>query len=171
MAVLQDGGVSDREDVPAEGLDLTNECCKYLSRMERYLDPTLLLLWLGRERSLTDSVGDKACPRSSVVLQLEQCECSTGCTRRDVPGVEQQQPSFSYPLATLPRFRSALKPIHAGLTVIRLVAAFGLPAGQQQLTRRDRLNLAFAAIQSKKNGRFAFAAMHAEIPPRIGGFG
>jgi hypothetical protein len=51
------------------------------------------------------------------------------------------------------------------------MAAFGLSAGQQQFARRDRLNLSFAAIQSKKNWRLAFAAMNAEIPPRVGRFG
>jgi hypothetical protein len=37
VAVLRDGGVSDREDVPAEDLDLTNKFWKSLSGMERDL--------------------------------------------------------------------------------------------------------------------------------------
>jgi hypothetical protein len=51
------------------------------------------------------------------------------------------------------------------------MAAFGLSAGQQQLSRGDGLNLSFAAIQSEKNWRLALAAMDAEIPTRIGRFG
>jgi hypothetical protein len=132
---------------------------------------SLLLLWLERERPSKSNAGGKLCPRSSASPQLVQCECSTGCTRFDVRVVERLQLSFSYFLATLPRFRSPLKSIHSGLTVIRLMAAFGLSAGQQKLSRRDRLNLSFAAIQSKKNWRLALAAMNAEIPPRVGRFG
>jgi len=74
-------------------------------------------------------------------------------------------------LATLPWFRWTLKPIHAGLTVIRLMAAFGLSTGKEQLSRCDGFKLSFAAIESKKNWRLAFAAMHAKIPPCIGRFG
>jgi hypothetical protein len=51
------------------------------------------------------------------------------------------------------------------------MAALGLSAGQQQLSRCDSLKLAFAAIQSKKDWRFAFAAMYAEIPSGVGRFG
>jgi len=145
---------------------------KSLSRGERDLILTLLLLpWTEREPSSIDSADDRPCPRSSVFLQSEQYGCSTGCTTLDVPEAEQLQLSLSYPLTPLSWFCSSLKPIHSGLTVIRLMTAFGLSAGQQQLSRCDGLNLSFAAIQSEKNWRFAFAAMNAEIPPSVGRFG
>ena len=174
MAVRQDGGVSVREDVPAEGLDLAKISLKRLknpSPLGEGFNPTSLLPWLERERLSISSADDRPCHHSSLFPHLEQCECSTGCTRFDVPVVEQLQVLLSYPLTSLPRFGSPLKPIHSGLTVIRLMAAFGLSAGQQQLARCDGLNLSFAAIQSKKNWRLALAAMYAEIPPRVGRFG
>ena len=108
---------------------------------------------------------------SSLFPHLEQYECSIDCTRFDVPVVGRLQLLLSYFLASFPGFRSALKPIHSGLTVIRLMAAFGLSAGQQELARRNGLNLAFAAIQTEKDWRLALAAMDAEIPARVGRFG
>jgi hypothetical protein len=168
VAALQDGEVSDR----GTDLDRANEFQKNpLQCGEGFNSTSLFLPWLDQEPASIDSVGDMVSPRSSVVLPLEQFGCSTDCTRLDVPGVEQLQLSFSYLLTTLPRFRSTLKPIHSGLTVIRLMAAFGLSAGQQELSRSDGLNLSFAAIQSEKNWRLAFAAMHAEIPTRVCRFG
>jgi len=128
---LQDGEVSDREVVPADGLDLAKEeVLEIPLPRERDLILTLLLLpWTEREPSSIDSADDMPCPRSSVFLQLEQYGCSTGCTTLDVPEAEQLQLSLSYRLTPLSWFCSSLKPIHSGLTVIRLMTAFGLSAG------------------------------------------
>jgi len=78
--------------------------------------------------------------------------------------------TFVFILASLRHVRSSLKPIHARLTIIRLVTAFRLSTGQEQFPGRNGLYLSFAAIQSKKNWRFALAAMHAEIPAGVDGF-
>jgi hypothetical protein len=49
----------------------------------------------------------------------------------------------------------------------------GIRAARRSATACEvrQIEPAFAAIQSKKNWRLAFAAMHAEIPPRVGRFG
>jgi hypothetical protein len=152
--------ISIAEGTASEFGGCPRSICRYLT--------SLLSPGLEQERSSKNSDCDIPCSRSSVFLPLEQSECSTDCTRRDVPEAEQRQLSFSYLLTTLPWFRRSLKPIHPGLTVIRLMAAFGFSAGQQQLSRRDGFMLSLAAIQPEKNWRLALAAMHAEIPPCVG---
>ena len=94
MGVLRGGEVSDRDHVPAEDLDSALKIP--LPDREGLNLTSLLSRALERGRPSTGSEGDIPCHHSSVFLLLAQCECNTGCTRRDVPEAERRQPSFSY---------------------------------------------------------------------------
>jgi len=62
-------------------------------------------------------------------------------------------------------FGVLLKPGNGRLAVIGLMPAFGLGAGQDQLSRSRRLAFSSTSVQGKENWSLALQTMDAEIPP------
>jgi hypothetical protein len=57
---------------------------------------------------------------------------------------------------------------NSGVTVIGLMPAFGLRAGQKEFCRTRRLSFSFGSVESKQNGRPALLTFDAEVPSSVG---